>query len=70
MASLRSFTGGFAFKRLSSGNIGIQRPLKEQLLVGWEWCWLRELLIPGQVDAVQLQQFLPIPNVKREHPKR
>jgi hypothetical protein len=49
------------------GVAGIQCPLKEQLLVGREWRWLCELLIPGQVDAVQLLQLFPIPDVKWKH---
>jgi len=42
----------------------ITRPLKKQLLILWGRCLLREMLIPGQVDAVQLLHPLPIPAVK------
>ena len=44
--------------------IGFERPLKKHLLVYWQRCRLSELLIPGQVDAVQRQHLLPIPAVK------
>ena len=40
------------FQRLSSANIGFQRPLKKQHLIGCDWYGLQEFLIPGQVDAV------------------
>ena len=33
--------------------IGFQRPLKKQLLAGRDGDWLHELLIPGQIDAMQ-----------------
>ena len=40
------------FQRFSSANIGFERPLKKQLLIGCDWYGLQEFIIPRQVDAV------------------